>query len=79
MGGRLDRAPSVLGQWLRYEIGREALFVAFGELGVDEVVAFTEPENVRSQAVMRRLEMDLVGDIDHGGERFVLYRSMSAR
>ena len=61
------------------EIGREALFVAFGELGADEVVAFTEPENVRSQAVMRRLEMELAGDIDLGGERFVLYRSVPAR
>jgi len=57
------------------EIGREGIVVAFDELGAREVVAFTEPHNARSRAVMERLGMDLVGEIDHAGEHFVLYRT----
>jgi RimJ/RimL family protein N-acetyltransferase len=57
------------------EIGREGVVVALDELGADEVVAFTEPHNARSRAVMERLGMNLVGEIDHVGEHFVLYRT----
>lgn len=56
------------------EIGREALAFAFDEYGTDEVVAFTEPHNERSRAVMVRLGMTYSHDIVHDGERFVLYR-----
>jgi RimJ/RimL family protein N-acetyltransferase len=56
------------------EIGREALAFAFDEYGADEVVAFTEPHNERSRAVMVRLGMTYSRDILHDGERFVLYR-----
>ena len=55
------------------EIGRAGLDFAFGELGAREVVAFTEPANVRSQAVMRRLHMRYRKEIFIAGERFVLY------
>jgi len=57
------------------EIGHEGVVFAFDELGAREVVAFTEPHNTRSRAVMQRLGMDFVGEIDHGGEHFVLYRT----
>jgi RimJ/RimL family protein N-acetyltransferase len=59
--------------------------VAFGfeHLGLDEIVAFTVPANLRSQAVMRRLGMATrpEDDFDHPGvaeghrrRRYVLYR-----
>ena len=55
------------------EIGRAALDLAFDELGVDEVVAFTEPSNARSRAVMERLAMSYRREIDIDGVAFVLY------
>jgi len=55
------------------EIGRAALTMAFDELGVDEVVAFTEPHNARSRAVMDRLDMTYERDIERDGYAFVLY------
>jgi [ribosomal protein S5]-alanine N-acetyltransferase len=55
------------------EIGRAGLALAFDELGADEVVAFTEPHNARSRAVMERLGMRYDRDIVHDGEPFVLY------
>jgi [ribosomal protein S5]-alanine N-acetyltransferase len=45
------------------EIGRAGLAVAFGELGADEVVAYTEVRNGRSRAVMERLGMCYLRDI----------------
>src|SRR6185503_1192565 len=54
------------------EIGRAGLAVAFDELGADEVVAFTEPQNTRSRAVMRRLGMRYLRDIVWSGMPFVL-------
>lgn len=55
------------------EIGRAGLDVGFGELNADEIVAFTEPDNLRSRAVMERLGMHDPRPISHLGERFVLY------
>ena len=55
------------------EIGRASLRFAFDELHVDEVVAFTEPHNTRSRAVMERLGMTYRRDIVHDGYDFVLY------
>ncbi len=61
------------GQGYATEIGRASLAFAFDHLGASEVVAFTEPHNVRSRAVMERLGMTYRRDIDHDGYRFVLY------
>lgn len=55
------------------EIGRAGLDFAFSELGEEEVVAFTEPHNVRSRAVMERLGMTFVKEFEQDRERFVLY------
>lgn len=55
------------------EIGRAGLDFAFGELGAPEVVAFTEPHNTRSRAVMARLGMGYQRDITHDGDRYALY------
>lgn len=65
------------------EAGRAALGFAFGQLGLDEVVAFTVPANRRSRRVMDRLGMthSPADDFDHPdlpqGDplcRHVLYR-----
>jgi RimJ/RimL family protein N-acetyltransferase len=55
------------------EIGQAGLDFAWDDLGAGEVVAFTEPHNRRSRAVMERLGMSYAGSIDHQGESFVLY------
>jgi [ribosomal protein S5]-alanine N-acetyltransferase len=55
------------------EIGRAGLAFAFDELGADEVVAFTEPNNRRSRAVMERLQLEYARDITHDDAPFVLY------
>ena len=54
------------------EIGRAGLAFAFDELDAEEVVAFTEPDNVRSRAVMQRLGMGDPREITHRGRPFVL-------
>lgn len=55
------------------EIGRAGIDFAFGELGAAEVVAFTEPHNARSRAVMVRLGMRYQREITHESDRYALY------
>lgn len=55
------------------EMGREALTFAFDHLKADEVVAFTEPDNHRSRAVMSRLGMHFAREIRHADRTMVLY------
>ena len=57
------------------EIGRAGLALAFDELDADEVVAFTEPHNARSLAVMERLGMGDPREITHRGGPFILLTS----
>jgi RimJ/RimL family protein N-acetyltransferase len=74
---RLEIGWALLGsRWGRgyaTEIGHAGFAFAFEELGADEVVAFTEPHNERSRAVMERLGMHSPRDIVHDGSPFVLY------
>ncbi len=63
------------------EGARAVLALAFGELGLDEVVSFTVPANVRSRRVMEKIGMtrDPADDFDHPSARgglahHVLYR-----
>ena len=63
------------------EGAQAVLALAFGELGLEEVVSFTVPANVRSRRVMEKIGMtrDPADDFDHpsaraGMERHVLYR-----
>jgi len=81
VGWRLARAA--WGKGYATEGARAALAVAFGPLGLDEVVSFTTVENTRSRAVMERLGMirDPAEDFDHPNlpvdspvRRHVLYR-----
>src|SRR5262245_13527986 len=61
------------GQGYASEIGRAGLEFAFGPLGAASVVAFTEPHNERSRAVMVRLGFRYLREMWHRGETFVLY------
>ena len=78
---RLELGWVVLGRFwgngYATEIGRAALSFAFDELDADEVVAFTEPHNTRSRAVMERLAMTYRRDITHEGDLFVLYSTQA--
>jgi len=49
------------------EAAREALRVRFEEVGLDEIVSFTVPQNIRSRRVMERigLRRDAAGDFDN--------------
>ena len=53
------------GMGLATEAGRAALDFAFGTARLDEVVSFTVPPNLRSQAVMQRLGMRYDGVFQH--------------
>lgn len=81
VGWRLAR--SAWGKGYATEAARAALAVAFGPLGLPEVVSFTTVGNGRSRAVMERLGMtrDPAEDFDHPNlgpdspvRRHVLYR-----
>jgi ribosomal-protein-alanine N-acetyltransferase len=65
IGWRLSRAS--WGQGLASEAASECLRFAFEELRLPEVVSFTSPSNLRSQAVMQRIGMthDTDGDFEH--------------
>jgi ribosomal-protein-alanine N-acetyltransferase len=81
IGWRL--AHAAWGHGYASEAAALALSYGFDVLGADEIVAFTAPANLRSQAVMRRLGMtrDPADDFDHPRvpaghplRRHVLYR-----
>jgi ribosomal-protein-alanine N-acetyltransferase len=81
IGWRL--APAYWGRGYATEAARAALEDGLFRLGVDEIVAFTVPANVRSRRVMERLGMarDPANDFDHPRlppghpqRRHVLYR-----
>ena len=81
IGWRL--AHAAWGQGYATEAARAALRFGFDALGLDEIVSFTVPANVRSRAVMARLGMtrDPADDFDlpslaagHDLRRHVMYR-----
>ena len=81
IGWRL--APAHWGKGIAGEAARACLAYGFEELGLNEVVSFTVPENLRSRAVMEKLGMreDTGGGFAHPAlppehrlSRHVLYR-----
>jgi RimJ/RimL family protein N-acetyltransferase len=80
VGWRFARA--VWGRGYATEAATAALEAAFGPLGLTEVVSFTAATNTRSERVMQRLGMSLVGRFEHPGvpqahplRAHVLYRA----
>jgi RimJ/RimL family protein N-acetyltransferase len=71
--------PEYWGKGLAIEASRVALSIAFGELGLDEVVAFTRPTNVRSRRVMEKLGFRYERDFMYKGMPHVLYRLRAPR
>ena len=76
-------APDAWGYGYATEAAREAVRFGFEDVGLEQVVSFTVPANVRSRAVMERLGMthDPTDDFDHPRlpegdplRRHVLYR-----
>jgi RimJ/RimL family protein N-acetyltransferase len=72
------------GRGLATEGARAALAFGFDTLGLDEIVAFTVPGNVRSRRVMEKLGMNYAQDFEHPQvpeghpmRRHVLYRLKS--
>jgi RimJ/RimL family protein N-acetyltransferase len=63
VGWRLRR--SAWGHGYATEGARAALAAGFGELGLEEILAFVHPHNERSQAVMRRLGMTFLAAEEH--------------
>lgn len=79
IGWRLT--PPWWGKGLATEGARAALKFGFERLGLEEIVAFTVPENIRSRRVMEKLGMRYSEDFAHPGIdprrplcRHVLYR-----
>jgi RimJ/RimL family protein N-acetyltransferase len=81
IGWRIERAH--WGEGLATEGARAVVRYAFEELGLEALVSFTVPENVRSRRVMEKLGMtrEAHEDFDHPGlpeghllRRHVLYR-----
>lgn len=65
IGWRLAR--EAWGHGFATEAARAAVEFGFNELGLQEILSYTVPENVRSRRVMERLGMqhDPAGDFDH--------------
>lgn len=63
VGWRLRR--DAWGQGIATEAGRAGLEVGFGELGLERIVSYILPGNARSQAVSRRLGMELARVVAH--------------
>jgi RimJ/RimL family protein N-acetyltransferase len=66
--------PDRWGEGLGTEIGAASLEVAWRDLRLSEVVAFTLPHNAPSRRVMEKLGMTYTGDTVHAGLPHVLYR-----
>lgn len=66
------------GKGLASELARESVRVAFAELALPDLVAFTRPTNLRSRAVMERAGFAYEKDVEHAGEPHVLYRLRAA-
>jgi RimJ/RimL family protein N-acetyltransferase len=84
VGWRL--APEYWNQGLATEAATRVLQLAFEGMGLDEVVSFTVPANLRSRRVMEKLGMTHSGEFDHPGlpeghplRRHVLYRKSKDR
>ena len=56
------------------ELGAASVEAAFGELGLESIVAFTLPDNLASRRVMEKLGFAFEREVEHAGLPHVLYR-----
>jgi [ribosomal protein S5]-alanine N-acetyltransferase len=66
--------PARWGQGLATELARASIQVAFDDLGLGEIVAFTLPRNAASRRVMEKSGFTFEREINHAGLPHVLYR-----
>jgi RimJ/RimL family protein N-acetyltransferase len=66
-------SPSRWGEGLAPEAARASLDWGFERAGLERIVAFTLPDNVRSQRVMEKLEMSYVRGFEREGLPHRLY------
>ena len=67
-------APAHWGEGLATEMAHVAVEVAFDDLGLGEIVAFTLPTNTASRRVMEKSGFVYECEIVHAGLPHVLYR-----
>jgi RimJ/RimL family protein N-acetyltransferase len=67
-------SPERWNQGLATELGAASLEVAFGPLGLADVVSFTLPHNAASRRVMEKLGFGFERDTEYRGRPHVLYR-----
>jgi ribosomal-protein-alanine N-acetyltransferase len=67
-------APERWGQGYATELGAAAVRVAFADLGLASVVAYTTPDNRASLRVMEKLGFEYERDVVHADLPHVLYR-----
>jgi RimJ/RimL family protein N-acetyltransferase len=67
-------ARSAWGRGYATEAARAVVDLAFGEAGLDHVVALTHPDNSSSMRVLTKLGFDRVGTRDAHGYEHVLFR-----
>ncbi len=66
--------PDHWGQGLATELAQASVALAFDDLRLREIVAFTLPHNVASRRVMEKSGFEYEGPIVHAGLPHVLYR-----
>jgi [ribosomal protein S5]-alanine N-acetyltransferase len=71
-------APERWNEGLATELGAASIAVAFGPLGLPDVVSFTLRHNHASRRVMEKLGFAYECDTDHKGWEHVLYRLSAA-
>lgn len=69
--------PAYWGQGFATELGAASLDLAFDELGLDSVVAYTLPHNRASRRVMEKLGFSYEREVSYADLPHVLYRRYS--
>lgn len=66
--------PARWGQGFATELARASIEAAFESLGLPDVIAYTQPDNVGSRRVMEKAGLLYEGDFTHEDTPHVLYR-----
>jgi RimJ/RimL family protein N-acetyltransferase len=66
--------PDAWGRGYATEMAQEAVRAAFTTLGLDELIAYTTPDNAASRSIMEKLGMTYERDVENAGMPHVLYR-----